>query len=260
MRLPRARRGPPAPWPCTRPFVEIVTQPPPDEQRAPRRTPAYDDGHGAESEPGRCHALPGRCSVVESHVMLRCRILLAALAGSALLAVGFAVGVDRLVVSSPQAPHLTSIPDASLSARYGVTLAAAPQAPYCGLEQTVAETGWLSPGTAGCAISRERAEAAALGVGSGRVIESLLARVSSTWNPEIRDHLAWLVVVRWARGASVPRWCGTLVYPAPAGCYSPQTRVLADRVVVMDAFSGQPLQTQQFSPGLIVGPPLSPRG
>src|SRR5262249_56268636 len=123
------------------------------------------------------------------------------LAGSALLAVGFAVGVDRLVMSSPQAAHLTSISDASLSARYGVTLAAAPQAPYCGLEQTVAKTGWLSPGTAGCAISRERAEAAALGVGSGRVIESLLARVSSTWNPQIRHHLASPVAVPCPNGA-----------------------------------------------------------
>ena len=192
--------------------------------------------------------------------MHRWRSLLAALAGSALLAVGFAVGVDRLVMSSPQAPHLTSISDASLSARYGVTLAAAPQPPYCGLEQTVAKTGWLSPGTAGCAISRERAEAAALGVGSGRAIESLLARVNSTWNLEIRDRLAWLVVVRWARGASLPRWCGTLVYPTPVGCYSPQTRVLSDRVVVLDAYSGQTLQTQQPGPGLITGPAASPRG
>ncbi|HKF19343.1 MAG TPA: hypothetical protein VKF14_19450 [Candidatus Dormibacteraeota bacterium] len=192
--------------------------------------------------------------------MHRWRTLLAALAGSALLAVGFAVGVDRLVMSGPQAPHLTSISDASLSARYRVTLAAAPEPPYCGLEQTAAKTGWLSPGTAGCAISRERAEAAALGVGSGRVKESLLARVSSTWNPEIRDRLAWLVVVRWARGASLPRWCATLVYPTPVGCHSPQTRVLFDRVVVLDAYSGQTLQTQQPGPVLITGPAASPRG
>ena len=190
----------------------------------------------------------------------RWKTLLAALAGSAVLAVGFAMGVDRLVMSSPQAPHLTSMSDASLSGRYGVTLAAAPQPPYCGLEQAAAKTGWLSPGGAGCAISRERAEAAALGAGSGRVIESLLARVSSTWNPEIRDRLAWLVVVRWARGTRLPRSCAVLVYPAPAGCYSPQTRVLADRVVVLDAFSGQTLQTQQLGPGLIIGPPASPKG
>ena len=189
----------------------------------------------------------------------RWKTLLAALAGSAVLAVAFAMGVDRLVMSSPQAPHLTSMSDASLSGRYGVTLAAAPQPPYCGLEQAAAKTGWLSPGAAGCAISRERAEAAALGAGSGRVIESLLARVSSTWNPEIRDRLAWLVVVRWSRGAPLPRSCG-LVYPAPAGCYSPQTRVLSDRVVVLDAFSGQTLQTQQLGPGLIIGPPASPKG
>src|SRR5262245_18497279 len=106
--------------------------------------------------------------------MHRWRTLLAALAGSALLAVGFAVGVDRLIMLGPQAPHLTSVSDATLSARYGVTLAAAPQPPYCGLEQTAAKTGWLSPGTAGCAISRERAETGALGGGSGRVIESQL--------------------------------------------------------------------------------------
>jgi len=192
--------------------------------------------------------------------MHRWRTLLAALAGSALLAVAFAVGVERLVMASPQATHLTSISDATLSARYGVTLAAAPQPPYCGIEQTAAKTGWLGGGTAGCAISRERAEAAALGGGSGRVIESQLARVSSTWNPEIRDRLAWLVVVRSGRGASLPRSCGILVYPMPAGCYSPQTRLLGDRVVVLDAFSGQALQTQEFSPGLLNGPPSSVRG
>ena len=204
--------------------------------------------------------LPARAGVAGSIVMRGWKTLVAALAGSALLAAGFAIGVDRLMMSSPQAPHLTSISDASLSARYGVTLAAAVQPPYCGLEQTAARTGWLDPGTAGCAISRERAEAAALGGGSGRIVESLLARVSSSENPEIRDRLAWLVVVRSGRAASLPRSCGVLVYPAPAGCYSPQTRVLADRVVVMDALSGQPLQTQQLSPGLIVGPPLSPKG
>ncbi|HKA49541.1 MAG TPA: hypothetical protein VKK19_08130 [Candidatus Dormibacteraeota bacterium] len=192
--------------------------------------------------------------------MHRWKTLLAALAGSALLAVGFAVDVDRLVTSTPQAPHLTSISDAGLYARYGVTLAAALQPPYCGLEQTAAKTGWLGPGTAGCAISRERAEAAALGRGSGRVIESVLARVSSSWNPEIRDRMAWLVVVRSGRGGSLPPSCGTLVYPTPAGCYSPQTRGLGNRVVVLDAFSGQTLQAQQFGPGMFIGRPSSVRG
>src|SRR5262249_60001491 len=115
-------------------------------------------------------------------------------------------------------------------------------------EQTAAKTGWLGPGTAGCAISRERAEAAALGRGSGRVIESVLARVSSSWNPEIRDRMAWLVVVRSGRGGSLPPSCGTLVYPTPAGCYSPQTRVLAKTVVVPDPFSGHTLQPHQFAP------------
>lgn len=210
--------------------------------------------------PAAEHTLPGHGGVVGSHVMDRWKTLLAALAGSAVLAVGFAIGVDRLVMSSPQAPHLSSISDASLSARYGVTLAAAPQPPYCGLEQAATKTGWLSPGTAGCAISRERAEAAALGAGSGRLIESLLARVTSSWNPEIRDRLAWLVVVRWTRGTPLPRSCGILVYPAPAGCFSPQTRVLSDHVVVLDAFSGQLLQTQQLGPGLVIGPPAAPKG
>jgi len=206
-------------------------------------------------------------------VLNRWKIFLAALAGSGVLAVGFAAGVDRLVMSSPQTPHLKSISDATLSSRYGVTLAAAAQAPYCGLEQKVAKADWLATflpparpgsGRAGCPISKDQAEAAAVGNSSGRVIESVLARVSSTWNPQIRNHLAWLVVVRGSYYRSFQGLaCGVLVYPSIAasparGCSG--ARWTADRVAVVDAFSGQPVQTQQPAAGPVVIQAQPPSG
>ena len=199
----------------------------------------------------------------------RWKIFLAALAGSAVLAVGFAAGVDRLLVSNPQTPHLKSISDRTLSSRYGVTLAPAAQPPYCGLEQKVAKADWLStflppvtpsPGAAACPISKDQAEAAALGTGSGRVVESLLARVSSTWNPQIRSRVAWLVVVRGSYFRSFQGLsCGVLVYPSPPrACYG--ARWTSDRVAVVDGFTGQMVQTQQPIRGPVVIPAQSQRG
>jgi len=205
--------------------------------------------------------------------MNRWKIFLAALAGSAVLAVGFAAGVDRLVTSGPQTPHLKSISDATLSSRYGLTLAAAAQPPYCGLEQKVARADWLSTflrpvtpssGAAGCPISRDQAEAAAVGNGSGRVIESVLARVSSTWNPQLRNRLAWLVVVRGSYYRSLQGLaCGVIVYPNTAAgpasaCYG--ARWTSDRIAVVDAYSRQPVQTQQPLVGPVVSQAQPQRG
>jgi len=200
----------------------------------------------------------------------RWKIFLAALAGSAVLAVGFALGVERLVMSDPQTPHLKSISDATLTSRYEVTLGAAAQPPYCGLGQMVAKHDWLSvflpqtkqsSGVAGCPISKGQAEAAAVGKGPGRVVESLLARVNSTWNPQVRDRLAWVVVVRGTIFRSF-RSCGVLVYPMPANCYGSPTGWSSDRVVVVDGFSGQTLQTQRltFIPAPVITPLTTQRG
>jgi len=206
-------------------------------------------------------ALRAHHSVVASPVVNRWKIFLAALAGSAVLAVGFAIGVDRLVMSGPHTPHLKSISEATLSSRYGVTLGAAAQPPYCWLEQRVAKTGWLTGGAAGCAINKQQAEAAAVGKGPGRVVESLLASVNSTWNPQVHDRLAWVVVVRGTIFRSF-RSCGVLVYPMPANCYGSPTGWTSDRVVVVDGFSGQMLQTQRliFTPGPVVTPLTTQRG
>lgn len=215
-------------------------------------------------------ALRAHRSVVGSPVVNRWKIFLAALAGSAVLAVVFALGVDRLVMSDPQTPHLKTISEATLSSRYGVTLGAAAQPPYCGLQQMVAKPDWLSTflpqrkptsGVAGCPISKQQAEAAAVGKGPGRVVESLLARVNSTWNPQVRDRLAWVIVVRGTIFRSF-RSCGVLVYPMPANCYGSPTGWTSDRVVVVDGFSGQMLQTQRliFIPSPVVTPSTTQRG
>ena len=201
--------------------------------------------------------------------MQRWTLFLAALAGTAVLAVAFAFSVDRLLMSSPAAPHLRSISDAALSSQYGITLAAAAQPPYCGVEQTVARTGWLSAGAGGCAITRERAEADAVGTsGTARVMESLLARVSSTWSPRVHDHLSWLVVVRPAQVSPVPargatsaarfRYCGAVANTSPAGCPFVR-RAATPRVVVLDAYSGQMIQGGLWASPL-TGPQLYPSG
>lgn len=184
--------------------------------------------------------------------MHRWRILLAAMAGTAMLAVGFGIAADRLVISTPPTPHLRTVSDANLFTGYGVKLSGTTQPPYCGLEQAAARSGWLKPGAAGCAISREAAEAAAVRGGGGSVVESLLARISAPSSADVRNRLAWLVVVRgtptvWRPTAPSLSATSPTIQPLPyvcvglalgANCGRIAQRVF-DRVVFIDAYSGQ---------------------
>lgn len=189
--------------------------------------------------------------------MHRWRILLAAMAGTAMLAVGFGIAADRLVISAPPTPHLRSISDANLFAGYGVKLSGTTQPPYCGLEQAVARSGWLKPGAAGCAISREAAESAAVRGSGGPVVESLLARISAPSSADVHNRLAWLVVVRGTPAVQLqPTICVGLAVGANCGRIAPRW---PDRVVFLDAYTGQYLmQYPQFTRSN-VGAPGVPR-
>src|SRR5579875_2787367 len=120
---------------------------------------------------------------------------------TAVLALGFGGGVSWLVASSRgPAPVLRTIPPGTLQ-RYGITLAAAPQPPYCGLAENGPISRWLRTGLAGCPISRSAAEAAATRGASGTIQETVLARVTANGALPIgKDRLAWLVVLRGGSG------------------------------------------------------------
>lgn len=205
-----------------------------------------------EAEMSRGVALPGSATGVESQEMHRWRILLGALAGTAVLAVSFGVAVDRVVSASPPPPHLKTVSDSILSSAYGVTLAAAVQPPYCGVQQAGAKAGWLKPGGAGCPISRDAAESAAMQTNPGSTVESLLARVTSSQNTDVHNRLTWLVVVR---GSNPRIQAGSLrLQPMICGarlqgyCVQAVPPAAANRVVFIDAYSGQYLQLYpQFS-------------
>jgi len=114
-----------------------------------------------------------------------------------LFAGGFGLAVDQLLTTRPQeVPQLRTVTPGGLD-RLGITLAAPIQPPYCGVAHAVVRQGWLGSGSAGCAIARPAAEAAAMQGGTIRVMESLLAQVTSTRTSAIgHDHLAWLVVTQ----------------------------------------------------------------
>src|SRR5262245_30166721 len=199
------------------------------------------------------------------------RFFLAALVGSALLAVGFALTVDQLLAGGQPAPHLRSVSAASLAGA-GLTLAPAAQPPFCGAAQRAASNGWVRPGFGGCAMSKDAAERAAV-VGSSQVVESVLARVTTTnRQPPLRSHLAWLVVVRGGlvmmpailsrpaptggNARIITPWGSFPMKPAmsyPVGLTSPL------RVVVLDGVTGQVLTIAL--PGAQSGPiPIAGKG
>jgi hypothetical protein len=165
-------------------------------------------------------------------------VFLSALAGSAVLAVTFALAVDALTRAGP-APVLTSVPLASLT-RAGYSVAAAPVPPYCGLQAVAADRQWLPAASGGCPISRADAEAAAAPEPGPRALEAVLARVSSSRSTAIgRDRLIWLVAVR--RNAMILPLvvCGgpAVLTPCP-----PRVVGASTVVVFVDAISAQPLE------------------
>jgi hypothetical protein len=165
-------------------------------------------------------------------------VFVAALAGSAVLAVGFAIAAGQLTAGGGPTPRLRTV-SASALAKAGYTLSPAALPPYCGVEQEASQRGWLPSGAGGCPVTRSAAEAAATPGGTSRVVESTLARVSAAGaaGPVGRDRLLWLVVARpsmvmvpliaCARGPAVTTPCPP-VMPA-----------MGMALVMVDAHSGQ---------------------
>jgi hypothetical protein len=171
-------------------------------------------------------------------------VFLAALVGSALLATGFAVGVDRVATLSGPAPHLRTVPAAVLT-RAGYSLAPASVPPYCGAVQAASVQGWVSGTTAGCPISREQAEAAAFPGGGRMVVETLLARVTAAASRVGPGRQAWLVVVRYSSLLMPMYLC-----PVPAigaACPAVAPGFAATDVILVDASTGQQLAVVRVS-------------
>ncbi|HEY7201475.1 MAG TPA: hypothetical protein VIC57_14740 [Candidatus Dormibacteraeota bacterium] len=161
-------------------------------------------------------------------------VFLVALAGSAVLVSGVTLAADRLTALAAPAPHLKTVP-ASVLARSGYSLAAAPTPPYCDAEQQAARRGWAPAGAAGCPITRERAERSA----GGSVQESVLARVSGSRESGVgQDRVAWLVVTRPRLQVMFLCVGGAIGPNCPPGTASVTA---AQAVVFVDAYSGHVL-------------------
>jgi len=159
-------------------------------------------------------------------------VFLAALAGSAVLATGFALAVDRVTALQAPAPRLTTLPAGAL-ARAGFSLSAALVPPYCGAAQEAARHGVLPAGVAACPISREQAERAA----GGSVVEAVLANVSGDRRGAFgQGRVAWVVVTR-PRLQVMFLCVGGAIGP---NCPPGTTSVTAGQAVVfVDAYSGR---------------------
>jgi hypothetical protein len=153
-----------------------------------------------------------------------------------LLAGGFGFAVNLFATPRPQPiPQLKTVPVASLS-RLGITLAAPTQPLYCGVTGAVAGQGWLPTGAAGCAVSQSTAESAARQGGSGRVVESVLAQVTSTrLTAAVHDLLAWVVVTQQTRAANCIQGVGGFKFCAGAAT---RTGLTWTQIVIVDAHSG----------------------
>jgi hypothetical protein len=173
----------------------------------------------------------------------RWTVFLATLAGSALLAVGFGIGVGNAFGAARQPPHLRTVSSAAL-ARAGVALGAADQPPYCDAARTAAARHWVSAGVAGCAITGAEAESALLPSFQPAVTETVLARVSG---PAVGDvgqgRLVWIVVVQSNLLVLPTNACGPPRASGPA-CAAPRMgQVSSQAIVLVDGTSGQVLRT-----------------
>jgi hypothetical protein len=159
-----------------------------------------------------------------------------------LLAGGFGLGVDQLATPHAQpSPHLKTVPAATLS-RLGITLSAPAQPLYCGVAGAIVSHGWLSSGSGGCAISQTDAESAARQGGNGRVVESVLALVSSSHMSALgHDVLAWVVVTQQSLGC-------TPNVGAYRVCVSFRGGVAWTQLVVVDGHSGGIVNQTRLSP------------
>jgi hypothetical protein len=182
----------------------------------------------------------------------RWSVLAAAGVATVVLAAGLGVLADRLTSSSPASPGLRSVSPALL-AQLNLRVRPAGQAPYCGLVQVPGDRGWLHGVTLGCAVSRRTAEAAA-GQQPGRIVESVLVRVSMPPSSQVgQDRLAWLVVVRLTVPAGPPSSCGTKG-PIVAPCPNPAGAATLTALIVVDAYTGQVATTAWALTGLPPAP------
>lgn len=173
----------------------------------------------------------------------RWRVLLTALGGTALLAVGFGLAGDHIAASAQSAPQLRSIP-AGMLEKDGIRLTAGTQPPYCAAEQVGVVRGWIGAGRAGCAISRGEAEGAALQGLSGTVPEAVLARVSGDGAGDIgQDRLAWVMVVHSTMLVLPAAACEPPLASGPACAVRRLGPVSNHAVVVVDASTGAVLAT-----------------
>ncbi len=185
---------------------------------------------------------------------------MAALCATGVLAVGFAVVIERTVAAQQPAPTLRTVPSGTL-AGVGITLAAADQPPYCGATRLAAAQGWTdSAGSAGCAVDRAEAVDAAQSALPGSATEALLAQVTASGSGAGavgHARLAWVVVIH-----SSP-----FVLPA-AGCVPPDStgQLCASRrlpllshqeVVIVDGTSGRALAALQLPTPAV---PAAPAG
>jgi hypothetical protein len=170
-------------------------------------------------------------------------LAVAALA-TVLVAGSFGFAVDQFATPhTQQAPQLKTVPAATLS-RLGVALAAPNEPLYCGVTGAVISHGWLHSGAAGCAIAQSAAETAARQGGTTRVVESVLAMVTSSRVSALgRDLLAWVVVTQQTGRSSCLRGLGGYqVCVGGRGGFPPS------QVVVVDAHSGQVVSQLPLAP------------
>ena len=167
----------------------------------------------------------------------------AAALATVLLAGGFGLAVDRLATpGAPAAPQLKTVSAATLT-RLGVTLEVPAQPVYCRVAGVAIASGWLRSGSAGCAISKSAAEAAAGQGGGARVIESVLATVSSSRVSTLgHDLLAWVVVAQQTQAVCQQGAGGRSL------CLGGRGGLSWTQLVVVDAHSGGVVNRLRVTP------------
>lgn len=161
-----------------------------------------------------------------------------------LLAGGFGFAIDQFAAPHAQPnPQLKTVPAATLS-RLGITLSAPAQPIYCGVTGAIVSHGWMNSGTAGCAISQSAGETAARQGGSARVVESVLALVSSSRLSALgHDLLAWVVVTQQMLRSSCIQGVGG--YQA---CVGGRTGFTWTQLVFVDAHTAGIVNQTRLSP------------
>lgn len=180
--------------------------------------------------------------------------LAAAALATVLLAGGFGLAANQLATPRRHAaPQLTTVPASALT-RLGLSLEAPSLPPYCSVTDAAVSQGWMQAGSAGCAISRDAAESAARRGGGARVVESVLASVTSTRTAAIgHDHLAWLVVIQQSLGACQQNGSWSI-------CVGGSRGFGWNQLALVDAHGGGLFSTVRLSPMGARPPQTVPRG